>query len=412
VGASEFARLMAGLGAFESRPLIAVAVSGGADSMALALLCHHWANAQGGRVFALSVDHRLRPESAAELRQVKRWLALHGIAHVSLAWNRVRRPASALQKQARAARYALMTAWCRRRGALHLALAHHAGDQAETVLMRLARGGIDGLAGISAIASRDGVRLIRPLLAVEPGRLRATLHAAKQDWIEDPSNSNPAFERVRWRSLIAPALIGEIAAAAAAIGRERQRREQAVADLLATARIDPAGFLVMPFAGWAAAPAALAERALGRCVIAIAGEDYAPHQESLARLSAELAGGKRGATLGGCRILRRRDDLYVFREPAAAERLGIRAGGKAMWDGRFEITSAAAGTLAVLGEPGWARLPKSRRPASLPRDCALALPALWRSGRPVSLFLSGNGRNKARFRPGQPLAPCGFTVVK
>jgi tRNA(Ile)-lysidine synthase len=77
---------MAGLGPFESRPQLGIAVSGGADSMALALLCQRWARARGGSVLAISIDHRLRTESAAEIRQVAAWLKTRGIPHLSLAW--------------------------------------------------------------------------------------------------------------------------------------------------------------------------------------------------------------------------------------------------------------------------------------------------------------------------------------
>src|SRR5471032_2247467 len=127
---------MAGLGPFESHPRLAVAVSGGADSMALILLCHRWARAQGGTALALSIDHRLRPESASEIRQVGRWLKARGIPYAALAWQQADDKAkAALQARARAARYELLGQWCRSHGVLHLALAHHAGDQAETVLM-------------------------------------------------------------------------------------------------------------------------------------------------------------------------------------------------------------------------------------------------------------------------------------
>ena len=405
---------MAGLGPIESDPTIAVAVSGGADSMALCLLCHRWAEARGGRAIALSIDHRLRPESTGELRQVARWLKARGIAHGTLAWERKGgRPAAALQAEARAARYGLLTGWCRARGILHLLLAHHAGDQAETVLMRLSRGGADGLAGMSAIAARDGVRLLRPLLGIAPARLRATLEASKQSWLEDPSNSNPVFERVRWRRLISPELAPAVSAAAAAIGRERGEREHAVADLLASARLDPAGFLVMPFQAWATAPVPIAERALARCLVAVAGEDYGPRLENLARLCTRLGAGMTAATLGGCRIVRRHDKLFIFREAAAAqERLRVAAGGVVRWDRRFDIHSPAAGAIARLGDSGWAGLPKALRPLAIPREAALALPALWRSGGRVNLFPAGNGSSRAAFRPGQPLVPGGFTVAK
>src|SRR5207248_7708151 len=107
---------------------IAVAVSGGPDSLALAILGQRWAKARGGSVVALSVDHRLRPESRAETRQVARWLRARAILHHILVWKRVGpRPEAGLQAAARTARYGLLADWCRKRGVLHLALAHHAG---------------------------------------------------------------------------------------------------------------------------------------------------------------------------------------------------------------------------------------------------------------------------------------------
>src|SRR5690242_12031259 len=115
---------MAGLGPFESHPQIAVAVSGGADSMALILLCHRWASARGGKALAISIDHRLRPESHAEVRQVARWLRARGIPHTALAWQHEGKRSAALQARARAARYALLSAWCRKRAILSLVLAH------------------------------------------------------------------------------------------------------------------------------------------------------------------------------------------------------------------------------------------------------------------------------------------------
>src|SRR5262249_13344993 len=202
--AAEFDRLMQAVGPFESRPRVAVAVSGGSDSMALALLAHDWATRRGGEIAALTVDHGLRTEAAAEARQVGRWLRGRGIAHRILRW---RPPPGALsggmQAAARAARYRLLADWGRQRGGLHVALAHQREDQAETVLLRLARGsGLDGLAAMAPIAERAGVRLIRPLLPIPRARLRATLAGAQQSWVDDPSNDDPAHARIRMRRLL------------------------------------------------------------------------------------------------------------------------------------------------------------------------------------------------------------------
>src|SRR5512144_1702125 len=153
------------LAPFESSPHLAVAVSGGADSMALGLLAHDWAVARGGRVTALTVDHGLRPASAKEAAVVGSWMSACGIEHHVLRW-RGEKPASAVQNAARIARYRLLCEWCRQANVMHLLLGHHSGDQSETILHRLVRGsGIFGLAGISPLVETSEVRLLRPLLA-------------------------------------------------------------------------------------------------------------------------------------------------------------------------------------------------------------------------------------------------------
>jgi tRNA(Ile)-lysidine synthase len=316
---------MAALGPFEDRPAVAAAVSGGADSMALALLLHRWARARGGEVLALTVDHRLRPESSGEAKQVAAWLAARGIAHHNLVW---KRPAggtgAALQARAREERYRLLASWSHRRGVLHLALAHHAGDQAETVLMRLARGaGLDGLAGMATSLARDGVRLIRPLLLIDPRRLRASLAEAGQEWIEDPSNRDERFERIRWRRIIPPGERVTIARAAAEIGAERHERERRLADLLAEVHPSLNGALELRVEPLVAVQPELALAALGRILMAVGGEPYAPRRESLERLLANLRADGPARTLGGCRVAVRRGLVTILaeagRHPGAAK---------------------------------------------------------------------------------------------
>ena len=196
---TRFAALMAALGPFERRPRLAVAVSGGPDSLALCLLAERWAQARGGATVGLIVDHGLRPESAREAGQVAAWLSARGIAQQVLSWQGAK-PASGIQAAARAARYELLCAWCRAAGVLHLLTAHHRDDQAETVALRQARGsGADGLAGIAPVRELAGLRLLRPLLTVPKAALTALLAAAGQPWLEDPSNRAAAFARARLR---------------------------------------------------------------------------------------------------------------------------------------------------------------------------------------------------------------------
>jgi tRNA(Ile)-lysidine synthase len=234
----EFARLLAPLGPFEPAPHLAVAVSGGADSLALALLADFWARERGGSVTALTVDHRLRPGSTDEAERVRAWLSARGIAHRILTWLGPY-PLTDLQAAARAARYRLLADWCRDAGVLHLLIAHHRDDQAETLLLRLGRGsGAAGLAGMAALVEQPDCRLLRPFLSVPPARLRATLDALDQPWIEDPSNRNPVFARVRLRVArqmldglgLSPARLADTAGH---LGRARAALEAATDALLA-----------------------------------------------------------------------------------------------------------------------------------------------------------------------------------
>jgi tRNA(Ile)-lysidine synthase len=399
----EFAALMDKVGPFEARPQLAIAVSGGRDSLCLALLLHRWVRRRRGRITALTVDHGLRPESAAEAAQVHRWLAVRDIAHRTLHWQRdaeAQHFAGGLQAAAREARYRLLCGACRDLGILHLALAHQRDDQAETLLLRLSRGsGLDGLAAIAPVTEREGVRLLRPLLPVPRARLAVTLQACRQDWIDDPSNENDAHTRIRLRRLL-PSLADaavtpeRLAAAAAALGRARQAMEDGVAALLTDAvEIDPAGYLRLDAGELARAPAEVSQRALARCLMAIGGSAYGPRLERLIRLHDRIVTGLGGgATLAGCRIVRHRDRLVICRELAAvAPPFPLPLGETIVWDGRFAIARSGREVrprrlqVAALGEEGY-RAVLARRPDlrahPIPALARPVLPAIWPAGTP------------------------------
>src|SRR4051794_25508676 len=228
------------LGPFEPSPRIAVGVSGGADSLALCLLLKAWVHSRGGSLIALTVDHALRQSAATEAMQVGSWLKEHGIEHDVLRWEGGK-PASGIQSAARDARYRLLTDRCHAEGILHLALAHHREDQAETVLLRFAHGsGVDGLSGMAAVRETGSVRFLRPLLSTGRDRLRAFLTEAGQPWIEDSSNQSPAYARARLRGtaemLSREGWSAERAAdTARRLGRARSALEIAAARLAAAA---------------------------------------------------------------------------------------------------------------------------------------------------------------------------------
>ena len=336
---------MEALGPFEARTALAVAVSGGPDSMALALLAADWAAKREGRVVALIVDHRLRPESRREAKQVGSWLKARGIAHRALVWEGPR-PGSRIQASARIARYDLLTGHCRRHGLLHLLLGHHRDDQAETVLMRRASGsGSDGLAGMAALVERGGVRLLRPMLDVSRVRLVAFLERMGQRFVDDPSNRDRRYLRPRLRQDVATEQRDKAVALARAQGIERRRNEAAVARLLAgTVRLDPAGYAEIDRTPLAGAPDELVARALGAVIVTVGGSIYRPAPSALERLVGWLRAGCPGGgrTLGGCRLIPDRDRLYACREPSASERpLSLVPGQSVRWDGRFALQSAS-----------------------------------------------------------------------
>ena len=419
----EFADAMAVAGPFEPKPFLALAVSGGSDSMALALLAQRWAQRRQGRCVALIVDHGLRPEAAAEAKLAGRRLRALGIEHRILRWTEPK-PKSGIQEAARTARYDLLTGWCRRHGALHLLTAHQADDQAETVAMRLAhRSGETGLAAMPLVAARDGVRLVRSLLALRRDELRALLTARKVAWVDDPSNEDLRFERIRLRRALAPATIESMLARAATAAAFRQKQDDAVARLLASVRAMPEASLAMPLALFADAPMPIARAALERCLLCVSGDEHGPRGERLDRLLAELRrpASFRGRTLGGCRLLRWQGSLAICRELAAIGASVPATPGKQRWDGRFEVripegrqpglTIRPLGAIDLLPET----LRAARRSSGLPGPVVASLPAICgRRGQTVavpSLGWQSAGRNPAvtvRWTPARPLAPARF----
>ncbi|MDH3234445.1 MAG: tRNA lysidine(34) synthetase TilS [Alphaproteobacteria bacterium] len=432
---------MARLGPFERGPHLAVAVSGGADSMALALLARRWTQGHHGKATAVSVDHGLRPGSAAEARTVGAWCRALGCAHVTLTWAGDK-PASGIQSAARAARYALLGDWCHKNGVLHLLTAHHLEDQAETVLLRLGRGsGPEGLAAMPAIAEAPHYRLLRPLLGTAKPALIATLEAAGQQWLEDPSNLDPAHTRTRLRQFSrrleqAGVPADDLAAAATDHGLARARSDDAVAELLAaSATLHPEGWCALDAARLAGAEPDLMRRALARVIVTVAGRRYPPRGARLDRVCQDLRGGtlRAARTLGGCRIVPKHKSLLVCREPVAAQqRISIAGSGPIRWDNRFTLTLSGAPqpaepilNVARLGRAGWAALTADRpelRSSAIPAPVRPSLPALWAGEALLAVPHLGYRRSdgaehafmleSAVFTPLRPLAAARFSVAK
>jgi tRNA(Ile)-lysidine synthase len=385
LGAEEFAGLLGAFAPFEAAPRLAVAVSGGPDSTALALLAHAWAGAWRGSMLALVVDHRLRSESGTEAAATARRLAHRGIPARVLA-REGRKPASGVQAAARAARYRLLEDACREQGILHLLLGHHREDQAETVAMRAAGGsGATGLAGMPAVREAAGLRLLRPLLAVPRSRLVATLRAAGESWTIDPGNVAPQFRRARlrqdpnfdsgpwWEEGLARA------------GARADADLRLAAWLARHASPHPFGFFRLGRAAWSGLEPRPRRQTLGRLLAAAGGLAYPVSGAALERLAAELLDAPAGTrrTAGGCIVGVRRAELVVAREPGRAlERALLQPGARHAWDGRFVVgfrgrpRPLAVARLGGPDESATAGIRKRLREAGVPAAAVAALPAL------------------------------------
>lgn len=365
IGDTQADALLAPLAGFAH---LAIGVSGGPDSTALLHLLHRWRARTAGalRLTALTVDHGLRPEAAREAQETADLCARLGIPHKTLSWTG-EKPRTGIQARARAARRWLLAEGARDAGAEALVLAHHLDDQAETFLIRLSHGSqIFGLAGMRPQGAWYGLPVLRPLLGVPKMRLLATLQANCLSWIEDPSNEDAGYERVRYRQLM-PALAREgftaarLAEAASLFGRAADAIDARVTTVLDRAEIHPAGPVRLELDALGALPETLLHRALARLIRFASGSDYMPGQDKLARAAAGiLASGEAKRTLGGTVIARKGAMLHLWREPGreALAALDLSGPSRGIFDNRFLVTAGKGSGLRVgpLGRGGLKKL--------------------------------------------------------
>ena len=340
---------------------MALAVSGGSDSMALMRLAAGWAkqNHPSLRLSVLTVDHGLRAEAAQEAGKVALWAQPLGLSHQTLAWTAGPKPSRGVQAKAREARYRLMTEWCRANGAAMLLTAHTLDDQAETVLMRLVRTlSPESLAGVAASGAWEGFPLCRPLLKARRAALRDYLSGLGQDWIEDPSNEDRRFERVRVRQSLATlgdhgitqerlATLAEAGARTALLLDQTSRRW-----LSMWLREDEIGLCHVPAAPFAGLPSPLQEKILARIIRHYGGGRFRPEPEELRRLVRWMAeGGSPRCTLGGALIGRRKQGFWVTREAARIPDAAVilPEGGEILWDSRFIVRAAPGSRVTPAG---------------------------------------------------------------
>lgn len=410
------AEISAGLKRLYALPRAALAVSGGSDSMALMeLTAAHIA--QLGRDLSnftiLSVDHGLRSGSAREAAMVADRARALGFAHVTLTWEGAK-PRAGLQEAARFARLDLMSAWCVANRVGHLVLGHTLDDQAETFVMRVARGsGPNGLGAMDEVGNWYGITLLRPLLDVPREQLKAWLEARGIGWISDPSNDDPRFTRVRVRQLLPALEAAGVGRKALAMAADQMRAARNMLERAADAAAGRAltlhdgGICTIALDIINVEPADIARRLLRRAVMAIGAGRYPPERAEIARLADWLSdGAKTGRTLGGCAMTRIGDNVVMFREfgRSGLETRTLRAGARGIWDRRFhvEIPSEINAKIRVraLGSDGLKALPDGMvRPRGLPAAALHTLPSFWQGDALLTAphLNEDNGVDGARF---------------
>ncbi len=366
---------------------IGVAVSGGSDSMALLHALVAWGQKP---VVAATVDHGLRPEAADEARTVSDRCDTLGVPHMTLEWRGWDGKGN-LQAEARRNRYALLAAWAREADLDVVCLGHTLDDQVETFLMRLSRAaGLEGLAGMPARFHRDGLRFERPFLMARREELRAYLTAKGESWIDDPSNDDDSYERVRARRAIAEletlgfdmesfdhAIVNLNLANLAVNDHLREKASRIVKEV--------AGDIIVDRAGLRRLNPELQRRFLARALMHVSSETYPPRADSLSSAESAIFAGK-NHTLHGCLLMVSDMTVRITREFKAVERLVGSI--EKPWDQRWVIEGPADTGLEIraLGE---AVNDTDWRETGLPRQSLLATPAIWRGDVLVAAPVAG-----------------------
>ncbi|MBS0185596.1 MAG: tRNA lysidine(34) synthetase TilS [Proteobacteria bacterium] len=321
---AEFERLMEKVGPFESSPSFAIALSGGVDSLALALLLKRWIKKNSGVLFSLTVDHGLRPEASQEAQQVSQWMKQHSIPHTILQW-RGPKPKTHLQEKARLMRHELLESYCRDNKIQHLFFAHHQADQQETFLLRfLQKSGIDGLSGMAFVRETPFVRKLRPLLKISKERFYVTLEEFQQPFIKDPSNQNLKFRRVQLREqkedFDALGISGDVIETLiekSSWVREALEKETIKA-LFEAVFVSELGYASLDLKKFRTFSFEIARRVLERIIFMIGGKPYAARSASLLPLVKLFQTNSPESfikTLNSVLLKKKHDILFVMKEP-------------------------------------------------------------------------------------------------
>ncbi len=366
---------------------IGIAVSGGGDSMALMQALAAVFNDSGPRLFVATVDHGLRDGSAAEAALVAQTARDLGLPHDTLNWTD-NAGSGNLQDRARRARYGLLTDWAKARDIPVIALGHTAEDQAETVLMRLRReAGVNGLSGMASARSEQGITLLRPLLSLRREDLRHYLRQRHVAWVEDPSNEDVRFERIRLRQALDQfealgLTVSGLAQVAQNMARVRGALEWSTAQAAHSCLTVEAGAVVVDQCAFRTFPEEIANRLIKGVISWLTGNPYAPRRSVMDR-AVEVTRGTGGLTVAGCKIQASKNRAWIFREFNAVKQL--RCSPCDLWDGRWQLSGPVetGQLIASLGPDGLQQC-ENWREYGCPAAVFHSTPALWNGDKVVA----------------------------
>lgn len=320
--------------------VVGVGVSGGADSMCLAVLLNEWAKEYECKVIAITVNHNLRSEAQQEAEWVATQMKKLKIEHHILTYNGPK-PTSRIEEKAREIRYHLLQEFCNKNNIHSVCLAHHNDDQSETFFARLARGsGLDGLCAIHPVSKRGKVTLLRPLLGVDKSGILATLKKHNINWVEDPMNRDTAFERVRWREQLKNLWQTGLTKTGVLLSAKRLQRAKDALCFYTDSffnehiQIDERGFAKITKSAFNDVPMEIRLRVLAKTLEVIGQSDVPLSMEALEKA---LKNFKPRFTLGHCHIITCQKHIFIAKEHARQEtQKSIPAKKWIQWD-RFRI---------------------------------------------------------------------------
>ncbi len=355
---------------------IGVAVSGGSDSLGLL----HLLNDLGGRrLHVVTVDHGLRPTSAGEALHVARIAEAMGHAHTTLTWEGWDGRGN-LQDQARRTRYSMMADWARDRDLDAIALGHTLDDHAETFLMRLGReAGVDGLSRMDPWFERSGVVFIRPLLFCRREALRDMLAGRGVTWVEDPSNDDDSYDRVKARRVV-EALVplgltaDKLAAASNNLTSARDALDAYALKFVRAHVKSVAGDLIFDRTAFKGEPAEARRRLLSGALRFVSTAPYPPRRSALDDALGAVAE-RRNTALHGCRVMVSDMTLRVTREHAAVAT--ATSATDALWDGRWSLDGSHSDAFEIRALGDALVSLDCWRETGLPRATLLASPSVW-----------------------------------